>query len=77
MGIALVIMGGLVLISIFAAGFDFLAKGRTRLDDDTRKKVELLEQKMAELENSTKEKEVRVEQLENDLAFLNRLLEKK
>jgi len=77
MGIALIIVGGLVLMTIFASGFDFLTKRRNKLDDETKKKVAELETKVLALEQLAKEKDDRIGQLENDFAFVNKLLEKK
>jgi hypothetical protein len=77
MGIALVIVGGLVLMTAFAAGFDFLTKRRNKLDNETKQKVGELERKIAALELRATAKDDRIEQLETDFAFLNKLLEKK
>lgn len=77
MGIALVVAGGLVLMTLFASGFDFLTKRRNKLDDETKRKVTEMETRMAALEQTIRDKDQRVAQLETDYAFLNKLLEKK
>ncbi len=77
MGIALVIVGGAVLLTVFGLGFDLLAKRRSRLDDATHQKVAELERRVADLELTVKDKEDRVARLESDLAFVNKLLDKK
>jgi len=77
MGVALVIAGGLVLMTFFAAGFDFLTKRRTRLDNETKQRVLQMEQRLAVLDQTVRDKDARLAQLENDLTFLNRLLDKK
>ena len=77
MGIALVIVGGLVLMTVFATGFDFMTKRRNRVDNETKQKVVELERKMAALEQTTMEKDDKIAQLESEFAFLNKLLEKK
>ena len=46
MGIVLIIVGGLALMTLFAAGFDYLSKKRQRLDTETKKKVMELEKKV-------------------------------
>jgi len=77
MEIALIIAGSVVLMTVFAAGFDFLSKRRNRIDNETRTRVEKVEARVQDLEQAVAEKDQRIAQLETDLAFLNRLLEKK
>ncbi|MBN2510152.1 MAG: hypothetical protein JXB03_07745 [Spirochaetales bacterium] len=77
MEITFIIVSGLVLMTAFASGFDYLTKRRNRLDADTKTKVTRIEQKLHDLENTLHERDERILQLENDLAFLSRLLEKK
>ncbi len=77
MGIAFVIVGGLVLMTAFASGFDYLTKRRNKLDNETKQKVVDLEKRMIAMEQTGREKDARIAQLENDYTFLNRLLEKK
>jgi hypothetical protein len=77
MEIALIIVGGLVLMTIFASGFDFLTKRRNKLDNDTKLKVIELEEKVSTLERMSNDKDDKINQLDSDLSFLNKLIEKK
>jgi hypothetical protein len=77
MGITLIIVGGLVLMTVFASGFDYLSKKRKRLDDATKKKVDELEKKVAQLESLVHDKNDRIMQLEEDVSFVTKLIEKK
>ena len=77
MGIVLVITGGVVLMSVLGMGFDYLTKRRKRVDNETKAKVEQLEKEVHQLAQIVSERDQRVTQLESDLQFLNRLLEKK
>ncbi len=77
MGIAIVIVCGLVVMTVFASGFDFLTKRRNRVDNETKLKVVELEKKVSNMEQAIKDKDARVAQLESDYMFLNKLLEKK
>lgn len=77
MGIALIIVGGLVLMTLFASGFDYLTKRRKRVDDETKARVVELEGKLAALENQLHDSNERIGQLEGDLSFMNKLIEDK
>jgi predicted nuclease with TOPRIM domain len=77
MEIALIIAGGLVLMTFFAAGFDFLTKRRNKLDQETKNKVIGLEKKIHILEAKIDERDDKIKQLEHDVSFVNKLLEKK
>ncbi|MEJ2665166.1 MAG: hypothetical protein P8107_14205 [Spirochaetia bacterium] len=77
MEIALIIAGGLVLMTFFAAGFDFLTKRRNKIDKDTKNKVLDLEKKIHILEAKIEEREDAIKQLEHDVSFVHKLLEKK
>jgi hypothetical protein len=75
-GIALVIAGGVVLMTFFAAGFDFLTKRRNKLDKETKQTVLEMGRRLGILEQAISEKNDRVTQLENELSFVRKLLEK-
>jgi hypothetical protein len=75
-GIALVIAGSLVLMTFFAAGFDFLTKRRNKLDQETKETVLEMGRRLGILEQTISEKNDRVTQLESELSFLRKLLEK-
>jgi uncharacterized coiled-coil protein SlyX len=77
MGIALVIVGGLVLITAVASGFDYLGKRRKRISAEVDRKVVQLEERLATLEGKVAERDERIAQLESDLSFTNRLIEDK
>ena len=76
MGIALVIVGGVTLITIVGMAFDFLTKRRKRTDDETTQTVAQMEKRIANLEQAVKEKDDRMAALEGELSFLRRLIEK-
>lgn len=76
MEITLIICGSLVLISLFAAGFEFLAKRRNKIDIETRIKVIELEKKVTILESIIDERDNKMSQLENDVSFVTKLIEK-
>ncbi len=77
MEITLIIVGGLVVMTIFGTGFDFLNKRRNKLDNKTKQKVIELENRVNNLERIIHDNNEKIAQLEGDLAFLNKLLEKK
>ena len=77
MEIALIIAGGLVLMTFFAAGFDFLTKRRNRLDNETKKKVIELENKFNRMEAVIDDRNDTIAQLEKEVSFVTKLLEKK
>ena len=76
MGTILVIVGGVVLMTFVAAGFDFLTKRRNKLDEETKQTVREMEQRVANLEQMVRDKDEKVAQVENDLSFLRKLIEK-
>ncbi len=77
MEIAMIIVGGLVLMTIFASGFDYLSKRRKGVDNVVKLKVEELENRVRLLEQNLGDRNEKVAQLESDIIFLNKLLEKK
>ena len=77
MGIALIIVGGLVLMTVSAAGFDYLAKRKRRADKQTENTVALLEERLANLEAKVAERDERISQLESDVSFVSKLIEDK
>ena len=77
MGITLIIVGGVVTISVIASVFDYLGKKKKGAGSEIRAKVLELEKKVELLEANVHEKAGKIEQLETDLGFMNKLLEKK
>ena len=73
----LIIVGGLVLMTGLASGFDYLGKKRKRLDDETKNKVAELEQKIFALESGIELRDEKISQLESDVSFVHKLIEKK
>ncbi len=69
MEIAFIIVGGLVLMTAFASGFDFLTKRRNKLDNETKAKVIEMEKKVANLELMINDKNERIVRLENGLVI--------
>ncbi len=76
MEITLIICGSVVLISLFAAGFDFLTKRRNKIDEETKIKVMELEKKVSILESIIDDRDNKMSQLENNVSFVTRLIEK-
>ncbi len=74
MGITLTIVGGLVLMTIAAAGFDYLGRRAKAAPADAARTREL-ERRLDALEARLEDRDGRVAKLEGELAFLNRLLE--
>ena len=77
MEIVLIITGGLVLMTFFAAGFDFLTKRRNKKDNAAMAKVAELEKRLARLESALEDRNDRLLQMENDISFMTKLLEDK
>lgn len=77
MGIALIIVGGLVLMTGFATAFDYLGKRKNKAGSELEKKVGLLEQRLATVEAKVAEKDDRISQLQDEVAFVNKLIENK
>ena len=77
MSITLIIVGGLVLMTVFASGFDYLTKRKKGIDKTVIQKVEDLENKIRLLEQNNNDNDERIQQLETDLGFLHKLIEKK
>lgn len=81
MPIALIVVGGIVIISVVASGFDYLGKKRAAdpggLSSALSDKVAVLEKRVAFLEEELSEKNVRLEQLRTDVSFMHKLLEDK
>lgn len=77
MEIALIIVGGLTLMTFVAAGFDFLTKRRVRMEDETRQKVAELESQVADLKKRVESQSEQITSLDGDVTFVHRLLDKK
>ena len=77
MEIALIISGSLVLMTFFGAGFDYLTKRRNKIDEETKIKVSMLEKKVAMLESVIDDGNNKIQELENDVSFVTKLIENK
>ncbi len=77
MGIALVVTGGIVLVTVFASVFDYLSKKNKGLNKDAIKKVDELEKRLNILESTIEDRNERIEKLESDLSFMTKLIEQK
>ena len=77
MEIAFIIVAGLTLMTIFASGFDYLGKRKLKVGKDMESRVQALEQKIQVLETDISLKNTKIEQLDESLSFLNKLIEDK
>ncbi len=77
MDIALVIVGGITVMTLVAASFDYLTKRAKTVDKETRAKVEDLALRLKALEASQPAKDERIAQLEQEVGFVTKLLERK
>ncbi len=77
MGIALVIVGGLTLMTLFTVTFDYLGKKKGKNDSALEQKLAALENRVEELENDISQKGQKIEALEGTVSFMNRLIEGK
>ncbi len=74
MGIAMVIVGGLVLMTLAASVFGYLGEKKKRLDPNVLQKLEQIEKRLADLETAAGQSAERFDRIENDAAFVQRLL---
>jgi len=77
MGIAIVIISGLVVMTIVAAGFDFLAKKNKSKSNDSINQLRELEDRIKILENNEIERTEQILKLQDEVKFVNKLLEDK
>lgn len=77
MEIALIITGGLVLITALAIGGDYLTKVKTAKAKAGGKDYEELRSRIRALEQKALDQEDKLQRIESDLAFANKLLEDK
>jgi len=77
MGITLVIVGGIVLCTVIGVTFDYLGKKKSGIDPQLEERITTLEQKQNVLENLITEKTEKIEQLNKEVAFVNKLLDQR
>ncbi|HUX38053.1 MAG TPA: hypothetical protein VMV44_09135 [Rectinemataceae bacterium] len=75
--ITIIIVTGLVIMTIAAAGFDYLGKKRIKEEKELEKKIRILEEKINLLESGQEERQLKIERLENETKFMGSLLEDK
>ncbi len=77
MEIVLIITGGIIIVSLFSAGFDYLSKRSKKVSTETQKTVVEMESRLSRLESKIEEREDRVLHLEEEVSFFKNLIEKK
>lgn len=77
MGIALIIVGGLVLMTVSASVFGFLGEKKKRLDPQLENKIGRIEQRLSILEERLGRDDERFEEIESEVAFVNKLISDK
>ncbi|MHB8131607.1 MAG: hypothetical protein ACYDEX_21710 [Mobilitalea sp.] len=75
--ITLIIVGGITLISIVAVIGDYLTKAKTSEPSINVKEISELKKRIEELERIVGEQDQKIEHLETDISFTNKLLEDK
>lgn len=74
MGIALVIVGGLCLMTLAASVFGYLGEKKKRIDPAIEAKIAAIERRLKELEGKGVLDDERLEHIEGEVAFVNRLI---
>ncbi len=77
MGIALIVVGGLVLITLIGVIGDYYGKKKLALSAESLQRLETLEQQVQVLSTTVGERDERIARLEEGITFVNRLLEDK
>ncbi|PKL23673.1 MAG: hypothetical protein CVV47_12705 [Spirochaetae bacterium HGW-Spirochaetae-3] len=75
MGIATIIVGGIVLISVFAIIGDYITKTRTGRPSMDPGVVQELRDRIEALESQAQDRDSRIASLEGEVAFTTKLLE--
>lgn len=77
MDLGITIVAGLTLMTLIAAGFDYLGKRSKKLSADSGGRLKDLESRLKAVEFSLAERDERIARLEGDLQFMGRLIEDK
>jgi prefoldin subunit 5 len=77
MGITIAIVTGIIISTAVAGYFDYLGKKAKNAAPDLERKIESMEKRLNQLDAVLAEKNERMKQLEEEVSFMNRLLEKK
>jgi peptidoglycan hydrolase CwlO-like protein len=75
--ITLIIVGGITIISVIAVVGDYLTKVKTAKPSIDVKEISELKKRIEELEKVVGEQDKKIEHLETDISFANKLLEDK
>ena len=75
--ITLIIVGGITLISVIAVVGDYITKVKTSKPSIEVKEINELKNRIDELERLVVEQDKKIEHLETDISFANKLLEDK
>jgi len=75
--ITLIIVGGITLISVVAVVGDYLTKAKTSKPSIEVQEISDLKKRLEELERIVGEQDKKIEHLEADISFANKLLEDK
>jgi hypothetical protein len=75
MEIALIIVGGLVLMTAVASAFSYLTEKKKRESPELEKRIAQIEQRLTALEDNAGIKDARMEQIAQDMSFVNKLVE--
>ncbi|THB66205.1 MAG: hypothetical protein D6B26_03030 [Spirochaetaceae bacterium] len=77
MEIALIVVGGLVVMTVVASGFDFLAKRHKSRAGIPPGKISELEERIKNLESNDLDRLETIKKLQEEIVFVNNLLEDK
>jgi hypothetical protein len=75
MSLGLIIVGGIVILSVVASISDYLTKTKVAKSSIDPETIHTLERRVAELEEKASRQENRIQSLESDISFANKLLE--
>jgi len=73
--ITLIIVGGIVVTTLIAGFFDFAGKKKASIDPQLSRRMDELENRFTLLQGSIAEKDKKIEELSNEIGFVNRLLD--
>lgn len=77
MGIALIIVGGLVLMTVSASVFGFLGEKKKRVEPEVVNRIGSIEQRLSVLEEKIGRNDERCDEIESEVAFVNKLISDK
>ena len=77
MGIAAVIIGGVIVITLISSVASYLTEKAKRKSPELESNLSDIERRLALLESRTDDRDERVAQIANDLTFVSRLIEQR